>query len=83
MAILHRTANLHPMANLCPTVDLWSTWIFHPSSIGHSSCQRYWGCCRGVAALCLAPAPFTNSVPGFLSSHVQNVPVPRASQAVP
>lgn len=81
MANLH--SDLHSMANLCPTVDLWPTWTFLPGSIGHSSCQWCWGCCRGVPAPCLPPAPFAGSVPGFLSSHVQNVPIPRASQAVP
>lgn len=81
MANLH--SDLHSMANLCPTVDLWPTWTFLPGSTGHSSCQWCWGCCRGVPAPCLPPAPFAGSVPGFLSSHVQNVPVPRASQAVP
>lgn len=80
MANIHRTADLHSMAILCPTVGLWPTWPFPPQQLQVPVVLRV---LQGVPAPCLPPAPFAGSVPGFLSSHVQNVPVPRASRAVP
>lgn len=80
---LHPTANLQSMASLCPTIDLWPTWTFSPAALATPAAPVVLGVLQGGPYPSLFPAPFAGSIPGFLSSHVQNEPVPRASQAVP